>query len=113
MPVKRSKRIKALEEQRAAFKAKFGREPGPNDPILFDPDADEPRPLDAGKLHAEMLAAMRAAGTPPEFVYAYEKTGLIITADTAKNFSRRDREEYQAAIREYFEKVSGSGIGHA
>jgi hypothetical protein len=37
----------ALEAQRAAFTAKFGREPGPHDPIFFDPDADVPRPINA------------------------------------------------------------------
>jgi hypothetical protein len=26
----------ALLEQRAAFRAKFGRDPGPNDPLIFD-----------------------------------------------------------------------------
>ncbi|MGH8572835.1 MAG: hypothetical protein ACREX8_09695, partial [Gammaproteobacteria bacterium] len=35
----------ALEEQRKRFIAKFGREPGPNDPVFFNPDADAPEPL--------------------------------------------------------------------
>ena len=29
-----------LREQREAFRKKFGRDPGPNDPIFFDPEAD-------------------------------------------------------------------------
>ena len=36
----------ALNEQRQAFIKNFGREPGPDDPIFFDPDADTPRPVD-------------------------------------------------------------------
>jgi len=31
-----------LKHQRQAFKKKFGREPEPNDPVFFDPDAEEP-----------------------------------------------------------------------
>lgn len=35
----------ALEAQRELFRKKFGRDPGPEDPMFFDPAADEPRPL--------------------------------------------------------------------
>jgi putative PIN family toxin of toxin-antitoxin system len=37
----------ALESQMERFREKFGRDPGPDDPIFFDPDADSPRPLPA------------------------------------------------------------------
>jgi hypothetical protein len=55
-----------LEWQLEAFRAKFGREPEANDPIFFDPSADEPRPLDLheGLLKDEFLAAARKAGLP-------------------------------------------------
>lgn len=43
-----------LEEHRQAFREKFGREPGPGDPVFFDPDADEPRRLDPVKVRREM-----------------------------------------------------------
>jgi len=32
-----------LERQRTMFIEKFGREPGPNDPLFFDPTKAEPR----------------------------------------------------------------------
>jgi hypothetical protein len=35
----------AFEEQRKRFIAKFGREPGTNDPVFFNPDADAPEPM--------------------------------------------------------------------
>jgi hypothetical protein len=35
----------ALLEQRKAFVEKFGREPGPGDPVFFDPDKDVPTPI--------------------------------------------------------------------
>ena len=37
--------IAILDEQRERFKAKFGREPRGEDPILFDENADTPQPM--------------------------------------------------------------------
>ena len=34
-----------LIKQHAAFVKKFGREPGPTDPVFFDPHCDIPTPL--------------------------------------------------------------------
>ena len=34
--------LEAIERQLEAFRRKFGRDPNDNDPILFDPDADDP-----------------------------------------------------------------------
>jgi hypothetical protein len=53
---------RALEEQLQAFRAKFGRDPGPEDPLFFDPDADEPRPLNRVAIEAGMVAAMERTG---------------------------------------------------
>lgn len=35
---------RALEGQRERLRKKFGRDPGPEDPVFFDPDAPAPRP---------------------------------------------------------------------
>ena len=35
----------AIACQLEAFRKKFGRDPCPDDPIFFDPDANEPAPL--------------------------------------------------------------------
>lgn len=32
-----------MQDQLDAFKKKFGRAPGPNDPVFFDPDAKTPQ----------------------------------------------------------------------
>jgi hypothetical protein len=39
-----------LRRQIEAFTAKFGHEPGPQDPIFFDPDESTPQPLEAWKV---------------------------------------------------------------
>ena len=59
LPLPKKMMWDALLEQRAAFRAKFGQDPGPNDPLLFDPDKDEPTPIGEARLDAEMLEAMR------------------------------------------------------
>ena len=45
---------------------------------------------------------MLAAGTPPQFVYAYQKTGFLVNETGYKNMSSEDRAEYDAAIDQYF-----------
>jgi hypothetical protein len=69
-----------LLAQREAFRKKFGRDPGPSDPVFFDPDADQPTPISWVHLEAQRLEAMRKSGAPPQFVYAYQKTGLLFSS---------------------------------
>ena len=38
---------------------------------------------------------------PPELMYAYERTGFMLTEDGYKNLSVEDRAEYDAAIAEF------------
>ena len=57
---------KILKAQHKQFKEKFGRDPGPNDPIFFDPDSDTPRPMPVERLTDGIIKAARAAGISPE-----------------------------------------------
>jgi hypothetical protein len=52
----------AFEANRLAFREKFGRDPGPDDPVFFDPDADEPTPLSPDGWHAGFEQMRQAAG---------------------------------------------------
>ena len=88
----------ALLKQREAFKAKFGRDPGPNDPVFFDPSKDTPTPID---MEADVLAAMSAANLPPEFAYAYKKTGLLGLLEDKSRWPADRVREWNAAIDEY------------
>ena len=67
----------ALLRQRKAFIEKFGREPGPDDPVFFDPDANTPQPLDLEGYENDLAEAMAAAGIDPRLIYASRKTGLL------------------------------------
>ncbi len=67
---------RAMEDQFQRFREKFGRDPGPDDPVFFDPDADTPQELDGDRVVSEIVDAMVKAGIEPEKIYAYRKTGL-------------------------------------
>jgi hypothetical protein len=88
----------ALLEQHAAFVRKFGREPGPSDPVFFDPDKDVPTPL---SMEPEVLAAMQKANLPPEFAYAYKKTGLLGLGSDKSNWPPGHVKEWNDAVAEY------------
>ena len=90
-----------LDEQRERFRAKFGRDMGPDDPVVFDPDADEPRPLPATKIEAEVAAALEGAGVDPAFVYAFQHTGLIPTDANHHLLSEEDLAEFSDAVDRY------------
>lgn len=84
-----------VEMQLNAFREKFGREPGPHDPVFFDPDLDYPAPLSDEKI-AEDMRQMRNIAKKckirPEIAYAMEKTGMIPV---------QDMEDWNAAIEEF------------
>jgi hypothetical protein len=63
----------ALLEQRKAFIEKFGREPGPNDPVFFDPDKDVPTQIDAARMDADLEKALRDSGIDPAKAEAIRK----------------------------------------
>jgi hypothetical protein len=90
-----------MEQQRQAFVAKFGREPGPGDPILFDPDQDTPQRIPESKLNAGMTISMIRAGIPHHLIYAYIRTGLMLTAAQLRKASTKDRTDWEQAMREY------------
>jgi hypothetical protein len=60
------------------FREKSGRDPEPGEPLFFDPDQDQPTQWPEAKATAGILEAMRKAGTPPQIIYAYRKTGLLL-----------------------------------
>ena len=96
-----------LQELREAFVQKFGREPGPDDPIFFDPKADTPQPLDMDAFDEEVSKAMAAAGISPELIYATVKTGLMVTEDNQDLIPAEDLAQWDAAIEEYQKLTEG------
>lgn len=93
----------ALDAQREAFYVKFGRKPGPHDPVFFDPEADEPRPMEAAGVTAEVVRAMEQAGIHPRLIHAYRRTGLLVSEENIDRLGPRELAEWRAALEEYDE----------
>ena len=60
-----------LLKQREAFIQRFGREPRLTESVFFDPNADEPQPLDADEVTAALLKACEQAGFDPEQLFSH------------------------------------------
>lgn len=93
--------MSALRQQRKAFRRKFGRDPGPNDPVFFDPSKDEPTSLDQEEFEAETTAALRQAGISPAIIFAYKKTGRLLVESMMDNYPPDAVQEWNAALDEY------------
>ena len=90
----------ALEQQFEAFRRKFGREPGPGDPVFFDPDSEGPEPLSEVRMEEEFVRAATVAGLDPAIIFAYVKTGMLVTEHNLDQWSPEDLAEWDAAIAE-------------
>ncbi len=90
-----------LDCQRQAFRAKFGRDPGPCDPVFFDPEADVPRPYPEDTFRKHMLDAMERANVPPALIYAHLKTGLLISAANLHLFTPQELEAWNTAVNDF------------
>ena len=94
-----------LERQAERFRTTFGRDPSPEDPIFFDPDADEPRPFDLDTATREMAEELRQAGTEaginPALIEAWCELGYVVTEDTRHLFSASDIAAWNEAVRRH------------
>jgi hypothetical protein len=88
----------SLEEQRKKFIEKFGREPGPDDPLCFDPDADTPQPYPEEKFTETIIESMREAGVDEKLINAFKKTGLLVTQDNLDLMTPEELEEFEEAL---------------
>jgi len=88
-----------LREQKKAFQ-KTGRDAFRGGPFHF---SLEPTPLSGEDTELLTLKAMRSAPIPAHFAFAYEKTGLIITAENIGRMSAANLERWESAITQYFQ----------
>jgi len=87
----------ALDQLHQEFVTKHGREPGPDDLLL--PDVPHPEHLEA-----MIVEDMKAAGLAPDLIYAFEKTGLLVTEQNQHLIPEKDLAKWDAAIEEYERK---------
>jgi hypothetical protein len=94
-----------LAELFCRFREKFGRDPGPIDPIFFDPQSNQPLPLGREALNEMWERWADAMVCPevitPETAHAMKKTGLLVTEHTKDLLRDTELDQWNAAIEEY------------
>lgn len=93
--------MQQIQEQLVRFEEKFGRPPGPDDPIFFDPDRDIPVPISELKVEENMVQAMEESGMDRAFVYAYQQTGRLVTEANMHLLTDEDIQEWEDAVERY------------
>ncbi len=100
----------ALDAQVRAFERKFGRPPEPDEPIFFDPDADEPQPMPLVGLEQAGTDMLTAAGICDAWIYAYQHTdGLLPRPDGSFN-SDKDRRDWDTAVARFLRTHPGQAV---
>ena len=102
--------LEAIERQLEAFRRKFGRDPNDNDPVLFDPDADDPVPLSDEKYERMMIEAMAEVGISEAMIFAFKRTGRIVTEGNKHLLTPEELREWNDAIDEYQHKVDSGKV---
>ena|GEM_PF-6991988 len=90
-----------LTAQRHRFEERFGRPPGPGDPLFFDSDADEPQRMLVDDIEDHMLAMLRAAGICPAWLYAHQQTDGLLPRPDGGFASSTDRRDWDDTIAAY------------
>ena len=91
-----------MRRQRERFVKKFGREPGPKDPVFFDPSAKKPSPMNLEVAKQRILEAMRKAAIHPSLIHAFQKTGRLVSRENSRYLSKADLKAWQDAINEWY-----------
>ena len=85
---------KVVTEQHQKFVEEFGREPGPGDNLFFNMPHQE-------VVEHVMVEGMEQAGLDPAIIYAFEKTGLLVTEANEHLISDVDLKKWDGAVTEY------------
>lgn len=100
----------AIRAQYRRFEEKFGRPPGPDDPIFFDPDSDEPTPLSLLDAERESTALLEAAGVHPAWVYANQHTGGLLPRPDGTFADDANTRDWNEAVDRYLRAHPGESI---
>ena len=87
-----------FDQTMKAFRERHGREPDPHELIFRDLGHPE-------YVEAVMVNVMKRAGIPPALIYAYEKTGRIVTEQNKDKLTDAELDEWIKAVEEYHRRV--------
>jgi hypothetical protein len=102
-----------IAQQKKLFREQFGREPGPDDPLFFDPGVAAPQFLSdesTDEIWKSLLQAAGDSGIDPAIVYAMNKTGRIVTETNVHSLTDAELQEWNDAVDEYHQKVEAGDI---
>jgi len=102
-----------ITQQKKLFREKFGREPGPEDPLFFDPGVATPQFLSVESQEEVWKSLLQAAADSeidPAIVYAMNKTGRMVTEANLEFLSDWELQEWNDAVNEFRQKVEAGEI---
>jgi hypothetical protein len=111
-----------IAQQKKLFREQFGREPGPDDPLFFDPSVVVPQFLSDESTDEMWKSLLQAAGNSgldpatvyaildPATVYAMNKTGRIVTEANLEFLTDSELQEWNDAVNEYRQKIETGEI---
>ena len=95
----------AITQQKRLFREKFGREPGPEDPIFFDPVSSVPEFQSQEETWRALVQAAGESGMDAALVYAMNKTGRIVTEQNMQFLTDAEIQEWNDAVDEYHQMI--------
>jgi hypothetical protein len=63
--------------------------------------------VDTEQANAALVKALTSAGVDPSIIYAYHRTGFLVSEENLHLLSPDELEEWKAAIEEYKNKIEG------
>jgi hypothetical protein len=102
-----------IAQQKKSFREQFGREPGPGDPLFFDPGVAAPQFLSdesTDEIWKRLLQAAGDSGIDPAIVYAMNKTGRMVTEANLEFLSDWELQEWNDAVNEFRQKIEAGEI---
>lgn len=103
----RPEELDVYRQQLSAFRKKFGRDMGPEDPFFFDPEADTPQfraPTDAAYAIQMIAQLMAEAGVDAAAIYAFKRTGGLFPTES-RALTLGEAAEWNVALNEYSEQL--------
>ncbi len=97
-----------IAQQKKLFREQFGREPGPDDPLFFDPGVAALQFLSddsTDEIWKSLLQAAGDSGIDLAIVYAMNKTGRMVTEANLEFLTHSELQEWNDAVNEYRQKI--------
>ena len=84
------------------------RDLGPELPVSIDRHSHTSDTFEVDTLQLEIVTLMWQTQIPPELIYAYMRTGLVVTDENYESLSPADKRAWDGAIAEYVQRFEHS-----